>query len=85
MLKTFSGDSAEPYSQFRRYSPTIAGSVRSAVGFRPAAMEEDKAMIGPYGGKFPKTFEELADNKIKVLLVTIRQGSLPASPAASPK
>ena len=31
-------------------------------------------MLGSYGGKFPKAFEEIADNKIKVLLVTIRQG-----------
>jgi hypothetical protein len=37
-------------------------------------MQEDKTMLGSYGGKFPKAFEEIADNKIKVLLVTIRQG-----------
>jgi hypothetical protein len=37
-------------------------------------MEEDKAMLGSYGGKFQKTFEELADYKIKALLETTRLG-----------
>ena len=31
-------------------------------------------MLGSYGGKFPKAFEEIADNKIKTLLQTIRHG-----------
>lgn len=31
-------------------------------------------MLGSYGGKFSKTFEELADNKIKASLETIRHG-----------
>jgi hypothetical protein len=31
-------------------------------------------MLGSCGGKFPKTFEELADNKIKALLETTRHG-----------
>jgi hypothetical protein len=37
-------------------------------------MEQDEAMIGSYGGKFPKTFEELADKRVKTLLETTRHG-----------
>jgi hypothetical protein len=37
-------------------------------------MEEDKAMLGSYGGKFPKAFDDLADKKIKALLETARHG-----------
>jgi hypothetical protein len=42
---------------------------------RPAAIEEDKAMISSCGGKFLKTtLEELGDNQVKTLLETTRHG-----------
>jgi hypothetical protein len=37
-------------------------------------MQKDRTMLGSYGGKFPKAFEEIADNKITALLETIRHG-----------
>jgi len=41
---------------------------------RPATMEENKAMISQYGGKFLKTFEELTDIEPKTVLETTRHG-----------
>jgi hypothetical protein len=37
-------------------------------------MEENKAMISPYGGKFLKTFKELTDIEPKTVLETTRHG-----------
>jgi hypothetical protein len=42
---------------------------------RPAAIEEDKSMISPCDGKFPRTtFEGLSDKRVKALLETTRHG-----------
>jgi hypothetical protein len=46
-----------------------------ATSVGPARSDgQDKAMTGSYGGKFPKTFEELHDKRTKMQLETIRHG-----------
>jgi hypothetical protein len=46
-----------------------------SVRLCPKAIEEDKAVISPCGGKFLKTtFEEFSDKQVKTLLETTRHG-----------
>src|ERR1700733_1954752 len=63
-----------PAGKWPNLTPTETLPGRQHQSAPPAAVEQDKAMTGSYGGKFPQTFEQLPDKQPRTLLETVRHG-----------